>query len=464
MKAQIQFLGSDSSVTGSRILLSVGNEKYLIDCGLFQGAKEMRNKNWQNFSCSPKDVTAVVLTHAHLDHSGYLPKFYKEGYRGPIFTSPGSSDLASVLLLDAAYLEEEQAKFANESGYSNHRPAYPLFRTEDAEACLKKFETVPRNNWVCISKNVSFRLLRAGHIIGASMVQFAISNDNTTKTVTFSGDIGHERSRVLKGPVNLNEENVLVLESTYGNRLHSKESSLEQLAMIANRTFEREGVLVIPSFAVGRAQELTFMIRELENRGAIPKVPVILDSPMAARATEIFLEHPEDQIISSEFLGHGDVFAPALYEICETPDESMLACMRDGPMIVISASGMLNGGRILHHLKTRLPDEKNTVVFSGYQAEGTKGRFLQDNASGLESLRIHHKEVPIRAEIHTLDALSAHADYSEIIEWIKRSRQVPKKIILNHGTEESQNQFAEKLRTEFGVEVIVSHRNKIINI
>lgn len=408
----------------------------------------MRQKNWEPLLTNGTKLDGVVLTHAHLDHTGYLPCLYQQGFRGPIYCSEGTADLCKLLLEDAAYLEEELAHFANTSGYSNHKPAKPLFTKQDVERTLPLLRPMSRDEWHILNDKISVRFLQAGHIIGASMVQLSIAGNNGTKLLTFSGDLGHDRSLTMVPPSPLLETQFLVLESTYGDREHPRKDVLEEFAEIARRTLERSGVLVIPAFAVGRAQEILYIIHCLEEQKRIPVVPVILDSPMAEAATKVFMNHPEDHR-----LGHlsesAASFLPKNFSSTPTPNDSMLACMRDGPMIVISAAGMLNGGRVLHHLKHRLPDEKNTLLFCGYQAEGTKGRFLQDNIGQIETLRIHHQEVSIDAEIATIQTLSAHGDFRDFIEWFALMKQKPKRVFLNHGNPESMNVFAEKLSAKF---------------
>lgn len=464
MSFKLRFLGAADTVTGSRTLIEFNGSRLLVDCGLFQGEKSYRQRNWQPFPVDPATIGQVILTHAHLDHTGYLPRLCASGFNGKIYCSPGTADLTRIILTDAAYLEEEFAAYANRTGYSNHKPALPLFTKDDAEVALSRLTPRKRYEWVQLSEKVSFKFLRAGHIIGASYIQFYLHADQKGCKLTFTGDLGNDRSHLMKGPEQLLDTDVLVLESTYGDRLQPRTDSLQELAAIANKTFARGGVLVIPSFAVGRAQEITYLLRLAEDRGLIPKVPVILDSPMATAATNVCIEHPEDQILESSFVGTGENFRPALFEVTESPDDSMVACMRDGPMIVISSSGMLNGGRILHHLKHRLIDEKNTILFTGYQAEGTKGRYLQENEGSIESLRIHHQDVPILAEIKTLDVLSSHADFQDSLRWIEAMEKKPKLILLNHGHPNSQAALADKIRTRFGIRTMTASETPEIEL
>lgn len=461
---RLQFLGAAGTVTGSRTLLTIGDKRYLIDCGLFQGDQTLRQKNWNGLQVPIDQLDAVLLTHAHLDHSGYLPRLYQKGYRGPVYCSEGTADLCQIMLRDAAFLEEELAAYANRTRYSRHVPALPLFTAADAEGALELLQPHKREQWLQLSRHISCRFLRAGHIIGASMIQFAISTTQTTHYVTFSGDIGNDRSHIMREPDLVPESQILVLESTYGDRLHSRDNILESLAVVVNRTVERGGVLVIPAFAVGRAQELLYLLRELEDQKKIRSVPVILDSPMAVAATDIFLKHKEDHLYNPPFEDNRRAFLPRQYKATKSADESMLACMQDGPFIVLSAAGMLSGGRILHHLKARLPDPNNTVLFSGYQAEGTKGRFLQDNVGKITSLRIHHQEVPLAAEVVTLESLSAHGDYQDMLEWLKRARSKPQLILLNHGSPNAMKHFAGLIKREIGckAEPILQEREYII--
>jgi len=451
MSITLDFLGAAGTVTGSKTLLRFNGQNHLVDCGLFQGPRELRNRNWLPFSPPAKTVDSVLLTHAHLDHAGYLPKLAKEGFRGPIHASEGSADLCEILLLDSAHLQEEDAAYANRTKYSNHNPALPLYDTDDAKQALGLLRTHPREQWFQVGKGVQAKFIRSGHIIGSSIVQVSIMVGENPRLVTFSGDLGHARSRTLKGPVDVLETDVLVIESTYGDRAHPRTDPLEALAEIALRTFQRKGVLIIPAFSVGRSQEVLHLFRLLEDAGSIPKVPVILDSPMSNAATRIFLKHPEDSPLASSFIGRGDNFLPRGFEPVVSVDSSMMACMRDGPMVVISAAGMLNGGRILHHLKHRLPDKKNTVLFVGYQAEGTKGRFLQDQGQSMGTMRIHHEEVAVEAEICSIQNLSAHGDAQDLVEWIGRFEKKPSQIFVNHGTGPAAEALATRITQTLGL-------------
>ena len=453
----LEFHGAAGEVTGSRSVLRIGAGtgnnpvplRIMVDCGLFQGSSDSRAQNWEPTQPRPSDVSAVVLTHAHLDHSGRLPRYCREGYSGPIFCTDGTADLGKILLLDAAFLEEEQAAYARRTGYSRHKNPLPLFTEHDANLAIDHFKVVPRNEWQKLGEDVSFQFLRGGHITGASMVQFAIGTGEISRIVTFSGDLGNERSLTMRPPVDLVETDILVLESTYGSRVQNRRPALEMLGSIIARTIARKGVVVIPAFAVGRTQEILYMIRLLENQKAIPQVPVVLDSPMATAATRTFLQHSEDHQVATSFNGGPDGFLPRYFETTHSSDESMATCMREGPMIIISASGMLNGGRVLHHLKTRLPDPANSVIFVGYQAEGTKGRYLIEQGKEEGHIRIFHAEVPVEAEVESVDNLSAHADQEDLVEWVGRIQRRPKKIFLNHGSKESSEALKTRLEHAF---------------
>lgn len=457
MAVYLDFMGGAGEVTGSRTVLrtpATGNSPTrpygaLVDCGMFQGPSDSRARNWERTKPGPKEIDAIILTHAHLDHSGRLPRFCQEGYAGPIYCTKGTAELGKILLLDAAFLEEEQAAYARKTGYSRHKPALPLFTEADANLAVDQFKAVPRNQWQILNSQVQFQFLRAGHITGASLAQFSIKVNGTKKIITFSGDLGNHRSITMRPPVDLVETDILVLESTYGSRIHTRMPGSVLLADVIKRTMDRKGVLVIPAFAVGRTQEILFMIRQLEDTKAIPSVPVILDSPMATAATKTFLQHPEDHLIDIASNGEPTGFLPRQFETTHSTRESMAACLKDGPFIVISASGMLSGGRILHHLRTRLPNPKNTVLFVGYQAEGSKGHYLLNEGKSSGRMRIFHAEIPVEAEIESIDNLSAHADQQDLVEWVGRIQKLPQKIFLNHGTKESAEQLSALLRIRF---------------
>ncbi|MCC7405425.1 MAG: MBL fold metallo-hydrolase [Bdellovibrionales bacterium] len=450
-KLFIQFLGAAGTVTGSRTLLRYGDYRILVDCGLYQGPKEMRLLNWEPFPEASK-IDAVILTHAHIDHSGYLPKLGKEGFQGPIYCSEATRDLCDIMLLDSAHLQEEDARFANRTRHSHHDPALPLYTTPDAERVLKLFKPLAMNEWQPLVPGLSVRMVRAGHILGSAIVQFSYEGDHDSRILTFSGDLGNGRSHILKPPVFISETDFLVLESTYGDRVQPRTEQLDTLGEIINRVTGRGGTLVIPAFTVGRTQELLFLIRQLESQSKIPLLPVYVDSPMALDATRVYASHPDELKLATV---NGELQLPVCttsYTATKSADESMLLCMDTTPKIVISAAGMLTGGRILHHLKAKLPDPKSAVLFVGYQAEGTKGLLLKQ---GLTDIRIHHQTVTVEAEIISMDTFSAHADSNDLLEWLRNFKKPPRGVFLNHGEPNALRALQYRIHYELGWKVVI---------
>ncbi|NOU25962.1 MAG: MBL fold metallo-hydrolase [Methylotenera sp.] len=424
---ELTFLGATGTVTGSKYFLKAADKRILIDCGLFQGLKQLRLKNWAALPVNPKEIDYVVLTHAHIDHSGYLPLLVKNGFSGKVYCSEATSDLCEVLLLDAAHLQEEEARYANKSGFSKHNPALPLYTQEDAQNALALLTPVTFEQVVDLGSGVSFKLSPSGHILGSAFVR--IQDEKTS--ILFSGDIGRPHDVLMKAPARIKQADYLVLESTYGNRLHEKIDPQIKLAEILNRTIKRKGVVVIPVFAVGRAQELLYYIHLLKSSGAIPSnIPVYLNSPMAVDATAIF----------NHFRGEHRLNPEQSHALCHTAhmvngiEESKRLNESKGPMIILSASGMATGGRVVHHLKAFAPDSKNTLLFVGFQASGTRGAAM---LAGVESIKIHGEYVPVRAQVEYLPNLSAHADYAEIIEWLGGFEQAPKRTYITHGEPEA---------------------------
>jgi metallo-beta-lactamase family protein len=453
-KSRVEFFGAAGEVTGSKALLSAHGRRVLIDCGLFQGEKTSRQKNWAPFPELFSEVDAVVITHAHLDHCGALPRLVKNGFRGVVYCSPGTRDLMRVILMDSAHLQEEDAEYANLTGYSHHKPAEPLYTTKDVERTMMRVKTLPMGVWQTLVPGIEVQLSRAGHIIGSSVARFRIKEQEHDRLITFSGDLGHGRQETIEGPEPLPDTEWLVLESTYGNRSHLPEPPRDKLASCLQQIARNQGVVVIPAFAVGRAQEILFQIRMLEDGGKVPQLPVALDSPMAEEATEIYLRHPEDHPAHLSFEKKSRNFFPHRFEMIRSPEESRALAARQGPLVILSASGMLQGGRVLHHLKTRLPDAKNCVLFVGYQAEGTKGWFLKNHGKQEGSLRIHHEPIPVVAQIESIESLSAHADANDLLSWIKTARKKPAQIILNHGQPEATRALASRIQSEIRVKAI----------
>jgi metallo-beta-lactamase family protein len=450
----LEFFGAAGEVTGSKTLLSAHGKRILVDCGMFQGEKSSRAKNWAPFPESFQNLDAVLITHAHLDHCGLLPKLLQCGFHGPIYCSPGTRDLMKIILLDSAHLQEEDAEFANRTGYSNHKPAKPLYTVSDVQTTLTRVRTLPLGGWQTVVPGVEVQLTRAGHIIGSSVARFRIKEPGKDVYITFSGDVGHGRQETILGPDPLPDTDWLILESTYGNRLHSKENPLDRLEGLLNQIQKSSGVMVIPSFAVGRAQEVLFLIRLLEDQGRVEPIPVILDSPMADEATGVYLAHPEDHPPHLSFEKKSKNFFPKKFKFSRSVEESKAIAGMRGPLVILSASGMLQGGRVLHHLKTRLLDPKNIVLFVGYQAEGTKGWFLKNQGKAEGTLRIHHEPIPIQAQIESIESLSAHADSDDLLKWLKLSHKKPRQIILNHGLVQGGKHLAELIESQLRIKAI----------
>ncbi len=449
--AKITFLGAAQTVTGSATLIEYKHFKVLIDCGLFQGPKEIRKRNWELYDQAlAQSIDCVILTHAHVDHSGMLPKLCQLGFKGKIYSSESTFDLSKILLPDSAFLQEEDAKRFNNR---NNKGYYgPLFTSEDADKALEQFEVVERHQWIELTAGLSFRLLRAGHILGSCIVQLSLSTENGVRLITFSGDLGNDKQRVIKGPEEIHETDDLILESTYGDRTHSELSPDHSLKKLILKIQQTGGVLLIPSFAVGRAQEILFIIKKLEEDGEIPKIPVYLDSPMALEATNLYLQGSDDLKLVLKKDELISPLSPFHFHKVKKMEDSINLMHKKGPLIIISAAGMLTGGRILYHLKERLGDPNTIVVFVGYQAEETKGRLLQQ---GLKTLRIHKENIVVKASIESVESLSAHADSDELVAWVSRIEKKPKRVFLNHGEKNSQNALAYRLKHELGLEVII---------
>jgi metallo-beta-lactamase family protein len=422
-KMKLKFLGATGTVTGSKYLLTTDKKRILIDCGLFQGLKQLRLRNWATLPIDPKSVDAVVLTHAHIDHSGYLPLFVKNGFSGKVYCSRATRDLCEILLPDSAHLQEEEAEYANRRGFSKHHPALPLYTQEDAQAALQQIIPVDFEQLIDLGDGLTLKLSPNGHILGSAFVQI----NNQKKSIVFSGDIGRPNDILMKAPKNIKHADYLVLESTYGNRLHSHDDPKLKLATIINKTTQRKGVVIIPVFAVGRAQELLYYIHLLKSSGDIANdTPVYLNSPMAIDATEIFSRHSEchrltqDQSIALSRSAH----------MVNSVEQSKRLNETKGPMIILSASGMASGGRVVHHLKAFAPNPNNTILFVGFQAAGTRGYAMLD---GAESIKIHGEYIPVRADVEYISNLSAHADYAEIIDWLGAFDSPPKTTFITHG-------------------------------
>jgi metallo-beta-lactamase family protein len=430
--AKLTFLGGAGCVTGSKHLVEANGRKLLVDCGLFQGERELRQRNWETFPVEPETIDWVVLTHAHIDHTGYLPRLVSQGFRGPILANAATYELCQLLLRDSAHLQEEEAAYAAKKGYSRHKPPLPLYTTEEAEETLTRFQEIPRSGPHRISKEFSVCLYDAGHILGSSIIELTITENGKSTVVVFTGDLGRYKQPILKDPQPVRRADYVVCESTYGDRDHPVDAKYDQLADAVNRAAGRGGVIVVPAFAVGRTQTLLYILRQLEDEDRIPRLPTYLDSPMAISVTNLYANHREDhdREFRTEEREGGDPLNCHEVHMTRSVEESKSINAVKSPCIIISASGMATGGRVVHHLIHRLPDARNLVMLVGYQSEGTAGRAL---LNGTRSLRLYGEEVSVRAEVVDLPQFSAHADRSEIERWLGNFDAPPKRVFLVHG-------------------------------
>ena len=456
--ATITFYGGVGSVTGSKYLLESNGKKILVDCGLFQGEKELRERNWQDPPFAPPEIDAVVITHAHIDHTGYLPRLVKLGFKGKVFTSKPTSDLMKILLPDSARLQEEEADYRNRKGLTVHQPALPLYDETDAKETLKLIQPVSNDGEaveVCEGFRASFRI--AGHIIGASLVLIEMTDarqGGESIKFLFSGDLGHYDQPIIRDPAPPVACDYLMCESTYGNRLHGSESAEDQMAKIINESLKRNAPVLIPAFAVGRTQEVLYLIRELEDAHRIPVLPVRVDSPMASQATQVYNRFPAEHDAEYEsILAHKrHPLRTGSMQTTSSRDESKALNKEHGTRIIISASGMLTGGRVLHHAMRVLPDEKATIIFVGYQAAGTTGRRVQD---GEHEVRIMKQWIPVRCHVETVHGFSAHADWKAVLRWLAGLKTTPKEVFTTHGEPAAAQAMAQHIRDRFGWNVRV---------
>ena len=446
---KITFLGAAGTVTGSKYLIEAEGKKLLVDCGLFQGSKELEQRNWDQLPVDPAAIDWVLLTHAHIDHTGYLPRLMRNGYHRPIYSNAATHELCALLLPDSAYLQEEDAAYAAKKGYSKHKPPLPLYTVPEAQQTLKQFCVIPRADAFQISSQFSVRSHDAGHILGSSWLELTVTEGSKQTLMVFSGDIGRYDQPILKDPEPPTRADYLLCESTYGDREHPAGSVEDELAAIINDTAKRGGAVVIPAFAVGRTQTLMYFIRELEEKGRIPRLPVFVDSPMAISVTSLYMSHHEDhdaEFTKMEQPGMPDPLVCSEVHMTRTVEESKKINDVTSPCIIISASGMITGGRIKHHLAKRLPDSRSTVVIVGYQAEGSGGRLLLD---GAKFLRIHNEQVPVRAKIVEIGQLSAHAGRSELVRWLSGFQAPPKQTFLVHGEPSGLNGLRDAIASQY---------------
>lgn len=456
----IQFLGAAGVVTGSKHLINTGDDsgtsgmQVLVDCGLFQGQKEWRERNWQPLPMDARNIDAVILTHAHLDHSGWIPRLVKEGFTGPIYATPATIELCGILLTDSGHLQEEDASFHNKHKTSKHDPALPLYTEQDAQDCLKYFQPVEVGADKKLSDSFSFRFFRAAHILGSAMAQITIAQNGGTRVLVFTGDIGRVREtavapgKVLRsGPAEPGAPDLLVMESTYGNRQHPDVDPRPQLAQLISQTAQRGGSVVVPAFAVERTQKFVFILKEMMEAGQIPRLPVYIDSPMAIKAVEIFLKHTEEFTDDTKALitKYGSPLQWQGFHFASTAEESKKINDQRFPCIIISSSGMVTGGRIQHHLMLRLPDPRNTVIFIGFQAPGTRGALIK---GGAKTIRMFGQDITVRAQIAAIEQFSDHADTRELLSWLKTFPKAPSTTYLVHGEPAAASQLQQAITNE----------------
>jgi metallo-beta-lactamase family protein len=453
--SSLTFLGATGTVTGSKYLLEAGGERLLIDCGLFQGEKELRLRNWNPLPIPPSSIQWLVLTHAHLDHTGYIPRLVKEGFKGQVYASPASVDLSKLVLPDSGHLQEEDAAYANKKGFSKHDPALPLYTYEEAVKSLESFRAIDESKPLELSQHFTLRCLSAGHILGARMIEVTVSENGGMKKILFSGDLGRFPQLILREPV-VPEDGFeyMLLESTYGDRLHPRDDVGARLASIVEATAQRGGTVVIPSFAVGRTQELLYLFRELIEQRKMHSLPIHVDSPMAIDVTDLYRRHQEDHDLQTGAMEARGIkpFSPPDLHFDKSVEDSKALNDARYPMIIISASGMATGGRVVHHLERCLPDHRNTILFVGFQAAGTRGRLIQAG----QPVKMHGQFVHVRARIETLEHLSGHADYGEILGWLHKFGKPPGKTFLVHGEPKAAESLRQKVSQELQWDVSVA--------
>jgi metallo-beta-lactamase family protein len=452
--AKITFLGAAGTVTGSKYLVEAGGKRLLVDCGLFEGSKELGQRNWEKFSIDPSTIDWVLLTHAHIDHTGYLPRLVRSGFRGPIYANAATHELCSLLLPDSAHLQEEEAQFHARKKSSRHDPPLPLYTVGEAQQTLEQFREIPRADAFTISPQFFVRPHNAGHILGASWLELTFTENGRQTLVVFSGDLGRYNQPILHDPESPSRADFLLCESTYGDRDHPGGSPEDVLAQVVSDTAKRGGAVVIPSFAVDRTQLVMYYLRELEQKQRIPPLPVYIDSPMAINVTDLYEKHREDHKLGFQREEDGNRDPLNLREVHMTRSVEDSKKINDvvSPCIILSASGMANGGRILHHLARRLPDSRSTVLLVGYQAEGTRGRCLQD---GAKYIRIFGEEVPVRAHVVEMGQLSAHAGRSELLRWLSGLQAPPRQTFLVHGEPVALSGFRDAIVDKFDWNVVI---------
>jgi metallo-beta-lactamase family protein len=453
MNIRARFLGGAGTVTGSRHLLEIDDFRVLIDCGMFQGLKALRLLNWEPFPLDPAEIDAIILTHAHIDHTGYLPRLVKEGFQGPIYCTEATRDLMEILLNDSAKLQVEEAEWAKKKGYSRHEDPKPLYTPEDVVPVFSMIATCDYDREISIHAGASCIFRNAGHILGAATVELTVHGDEQTKKIVFSGDLGRYEDPMLFPPEPVTEADILFIESTYGNRNNPMNHPMEEFAAVINRALERQGVLLIPAFSVGRTQLLMYYMKELIDSGAVPDIPVYVDSPMAISVTELHKKHFEyHKLDEFKLQNQHSVFDFKNIHYKREQSESVELNYIQKDAIIISASGMCTGGRIIHHLYNRLQRENDTLMFVGYQAEGTRGRRILD---GETVVRMFGYEVPVQCHVEKIDGLSAHADQAELMRWLAGFTDSPKMTFMVHGEKEVSEFFASHVHDRLGWNTMV---------
>ncbi|PWB71883.1 hypothetical protein C3F09_07375 [candidate division GN15 bacterium] len=450
---KLSFHGAAGTVTGSKYLLDVNGTRILIDCGMYQGAKELRQRNWNPPPFDPTSISAIVLTHAHIDHVGYLPRLVKQGFAGEVYCTPPTAEIASITLEDTAHLQLEDAEFRNKKKLTSHEIALPLFTLEDVQAVEERFVSTPYDTWTKINSVFRFRYRGAGHLLGAASVELEMVDDGRRVTMLFSGDVGRYGNPLVRNPSEPPECDYLVCESTYGGRMHPPEDPYFLFAELINRAIAEKRVLLIPSFAIGRTQQIIYMIDGLLRSKMITPIQVHVDSPMAISATDIYIKYRGYHAIDPKLLaGNGCVFESKWVHLHRKRESSQTLNKLGGPAMILSASGMLTGGRILHHMINRLPDPKTLVVLVGFMAEGTLGRKL---AEGADMVFIHKMPVRVKAKIVSIEALSGHADWYEILHWLETIKRAPKKVFVTHGEASQSAAMAAHIRENRGWETMI---------
>jgi metallo-beta-lactamase family protein len=444
MKVRLKFLGAARSVTGSKYLLEIDNKKVLIDCGLFQGQKELRLRNWDRLPIDPKTINLIVITHSHIDHIGYLPRLVKDGFHGRIICTHASEDLMRIMLKDAAKLQEEEALFAFKHGYSKHNKPEPLFTEEDAERVFEFVDSIAFEKEIKLFANLSLIYHNAGHILGSAIVELLLSGHGTKKKIVFSGDLGRYEDPIMHPPKTITEADILLIESTYGDRLNPIDQVETDLAKIINEANHRNGVIIVPAFAVGRTQLMIYYFHLLMEKKAIPTLPIYIDSPMAISVTDLYERHSNEHKIKVTHIDGQliSIFDDPQVHFCNSRESSKALNDIKKPCIIISASGMATGGRVLHHLYHRLQRENDTVLFAGFQAEGSRGRRILE---GEPTIKIFGEEVPVKCQVRVINGLSAHADQSELLRWLGNFKGSPKMTFITHGEIESATTFSQKI-------------------